>query len=77
MTDIAEVINKTIAIWKGPSQVTTTPQFPFCSGAQSFSYLGAGCIGIVLTGDLNVHHKKWLRFSNAKTALEELLQEIS
>ena len=33
-------------------------------------------IGVLLVGDFNVHHCKWLRFSNANTSSGELLHEI-
>ena len=33
-------------------------------------------IGVLLMGDFNVHHCKWLRFSNANTSSGELLHEV-
>ena len=33
-------------------------------------------IGIVLMGDINVHHRKWLRYSNGNSADGELLRGI-
>ena len=32
---------------------------------------------VILTGDLNVHHSKWLRFSNGNTAVGADLRIIS
>ena len=34
-------------------------------------------IGFVIIGDLNIHHKPWLRFSDANTPEEVLLKQIS
>ena len=33
-------------------------------------------VGTIVTGDLNIHHRKWLRFSNANTAAGRMLQQI-
>ena len=33
-------------------------------------------IGMIIMGDCNVHHRKWLRFSNANTSDGDLLQRI-
>ena len=32
--------------------------------------------GTIIAGDLNVHHRKWLRFSNANTAVGEDLKRV-
>ena len=34
------------------------------------------CHGYIVMGDFNIHHRKWLRYSNANTALGEELQNI-
>ena len=36
----------------------------------------ASNLGIVVLGDLNIHHIKWLRHSNANTSSGEQMQEI-
>ena len=33
-------------------------------------------VGVILVGDFNIHHRKWLRFSNANTADGETLHEM-
>ena len=38
--------------------------------------LKADIIGIILMGDMNIHHQKWLRFSNANTAEGYALKSI-
>ena len=34
-------------------------------------------VGVILCGDMNIHHERWLRHSNANTALGELLYDVS
>ena len=37
----------------------------------------ADSIGTIVLGELNILHKRWLRFSNDKTAQGEIMQEIA
>ena len=40
--------------------------------------LRVGCVGVILVGDVNIHHRKWLRFSSQEnSALGERLSNIS
>ena len=34
------------------------------------------CVGVILLGDINIHHTRWLRFSNRNTELGERLWEV-
>ena len=38
--------------------------------------LRSDCIGVILIGDINIHHKKWLKHSRDNTALGERLWSI-
>ena len=37
---------------------------------------GSNCITCYLIGDLNIHHARWLRFSNGNTTEGEVLKTI-
>ena len=38
--------------------------------------LSDGYIGVVLMGDMNIHHRKWLRYSNGNTGVGESLWHL-
>ena len=38
--------------------------------------LRSECVGAILLGDINIHHKRWLRYSNKNTITGERLWEV-
>ena len=38
--------------------------------------LRCDCVGVILLGDINIHHKRWLRHSYSNTELGERLWEL-
>ena len=44
--------------------------------AQELTEIREEVIGILIMGDCNIHHVKWLRYSNANTAEGELMKRI-
>ena len=33
-------------------------------------------VGVILLGDFNIHHRRWLRFSSCNSAIGELMHEM-
>ena len=62
-----------LGIWYRPpdaSDVHTT------SLAAELQRLSHGMVGTVVVGDMNIHHARWLRFSNGNTGIGQVLQDI-
>ena len=38
--------------------------------------LRSECVGVILLGDINIHHKRWLRYSSKNTTTGERLWEV-
>ena len=65
--------NVLIANWYRPPGSDDSHIHSFREELCNFMPMASSCI---VAGDLNVHHKRWLRYSNADTSQGQLLQKI-
>ena len=78
-SSVAELIWARVETNRGPFLLVLWYRAPDASDdhtsslEREFERLSGDYIGAVLLGDFNIHHRRWLRFSSANTALGERL----
>ena len=62
-----------LGVWYRPPDA---PDVHTSSLAAELQRLSKGMVGTVVVGDMNIHHARWLWFSNGNTGIGQVLQDI-